>query len=55
MSLVRPDALVVDTLARLQLTSRRRGHRFWLRNADARLQELLALMGLSEVLPLEPA
>lgn len=51
---VRMDAVVVDALARLQLTARRLGHRLLLRNAAAELRLLLALMGLSGVVPLEP-
>ncbi len=51
-ALVNPDAAAIDALARLQLTARRLGRQVWLRNASARLQELLFLMGLSDVLPL---
>jgi ABC-type transporter Mla MlaB component len=59
-ALVDPDAVTVDALARLQLTARRLGRRVRLRRACGELQELLALMGLSDVvppcagLPLEP-
>jgi ABC-type transporter Mla MlaB component len=52
--IVQTDAVTVDALARLQLTARRFGHRVLLRNASADLQTLLALMGLSGVVPLEP-
>jgi ABC-type transporter Mla MlaB component len=52
--IVQTDAVTVDALARLQLTARRLGHRVLLRKAGADLQTLLALMGLSSVLPLEP-
>jgi ABC-type transporter Mla MlaB component len=46
-----PDAVTVDALARLQLTARRLGRRMRLRDASGELQGLLALMGLSDVLP----
>jgi anti-anti-sigma regulatory factor len=48
----RPDAVTVDALARLQLTARRLGCRLSIRHPRGELQELLALMGLSEVFPL---
>jgi ABC-type transporter Mla MlaB component len=51
-ALVDPDAVAVDALARLQLTARQLGCRLRLRRACGELQELLALMGLSEVVPL---
>ncbi len=51
-ALVDPDAVAVDALARLQLTARRSGRQVRLRHACSRLQELLLLMGLSDVLPL---
>ncbi|MQA85581.1 MAG: STAS domain-containing protein [Streptosporangiales bacterium] len=51
-SLTDPDAGTVDALARLALTARRLGRRFGLRHASRELQELLALVGLSDVLPL---
>jgi STAS domain len=50
-ALVYPDAVAVDSLARLQLTALRLGRRVRLRRASVGLQELLALMGLGEVLP----
>ena len=50
-SIVRPDASTVDALARLQLTARRLGRRVRFRDAGEGLQELLALMGLSDVVP----
>lgn len=53
-ALTDPDAVTVETLARLQLTARRLGSRIRLRNADGRLRGLLALAGLRDVLPLEP-
>lgn len=51
-ALVDPDALTVDALARLQLTARRLGRQIRLRHAGDALRELLALTGLSDVLPL---
>jgi ABC-type transporter Mla MlaB component len=53
-ALVDPDAAAVDALARLQLIARRLGRRVWFRHACGELQELLALMGLTEVLPCGP-
>ena len=51
---VAPDATTIDALARLQLTSRRRGLELRLRHASGELTELLAFMGLAEVLRVEP-
>jgi len=48
---VRPDAVVVDALARLQLAARRRGCQVRLRNASEDLVDLVAFMGLTDVLP----
>jgi ABC-type transporter Mla MlaB component len=48
---VGPDAVTVDALSRLQLAARRAGCRVRLRNASAELLELVAFMGLSDVLP----
>ena len=48
---VEPDAVTVDALARLQLAARRRGCQVRLRNASAPLLELVAFMGLTDVLP----
>jgi ABC-type transporter Mla MlaB component len=45
------DAVTVDALARLQVASRRRGCQVRLRNASNELRELVAFMGLSDVLP----
>ena len=53
-ALVEPDLGTVDALARLQLTVKRLGGTIELRGATARLEELLALSGLEEVLPLCP-
>ena len=48
---VEPDAVTVDALARLQLGARRYGCRVHLRNASDELLELVAFMGLEDVLP----
>jgi ABC-type transporter Mla MlaB component len=45
-ALVRPDAVAVDLLARLQLTARWRGAAICLRDASAELCELIVFMGL---------
>ena len=47
---VDPDAVTVDALARLQLAARRNGCRVRLRHASAELLELVAFMGLTNVL-----
>jgi len=47
-----PDAVTVDVLARLALTSRRRGLEFRLRNASGELQALLSFVGLRAAVPL---
>jgi ABC-type transporter Mla MlaB component len=47
---VAPDAVTVDALARLQLAARRLGCEVRLCNASAELRELIAFMGLREVL-----
>ena len=44
------DAVTVDALARLQLAARRHGCRMILRNASPALLELVAFMGLEDVL-----
>jgi ABC-type transporter Mla MlaB component len=49
-ALVAPDAVTVDALARLQLAARRSGCRVRLRHPCGELQDLLGLMGLSDVL-----
>ncbi len=48
---VAPDAVAVDALARLQLAAGRRGCQVRLRNASRELRELVAFMGLRDVLP----
>jgi ABC-type transporter Mla MlaB component len=45
------DAVTVDALARLQLAARRHGCQVRLRNASDELVQLLAFMGLRDVLP----
>ena len=45
------DAVTVDALARLQVAARRRGCQIRLRNASDELLELVAFMGLQDVLP----
>jgi ABC-type transporter Mla MlaB component len=47
---VRSDAVTVDALARLQLAARRLGCRVRLCHASADLVELVAFMGLDDVL-----
>ena len=47
---VEPDAVTVDALARLQLAAGRLGCTVRLRNTSAGLRELVALMGLEDVL-----
>ena len=51
-TLVEPDAITVDALARLQLAAVRSGRRVRVRHASGELQKLLALMGLGDVVPL---
>lgn len=48
---VEPDAVTVDALARLQLAAGRRGCQVRLRNASRELLDLLAFMGLRDVMP----
>lgn len=48
---VEVDAVTVDALARLQLAARQRHCRIRLRNASDELRELIAFMGLEEILP----
>ncbi len=45
------DAVTVDALARLQLAARRHGCRVRLCHASSELLELVAFMGLADVLP----
>ncbi len=46
---VPPDAVTVDALARLQMAARRTGCSIRLRNTSPELRELVAFMGLSDV------
>ena len=48
---VEPDAVTVDALARLELAARRRRCSVRLVNASPALLELVAFMGLADVLP----
>jgi len=48
---VDPDAVTVDALARLQLAAKRTGCQVRLCDACDELLELVALMGLTDVLP----
>jgi hypothetical protein len=48
-----PDAATVDALARLQLSLRRLGLELRLRHPSSELQELLAFVGLGDVLRVE--
>ena len=48
-----PDAVTLDTLARLQLIARRYGCELRLRRAASDLLEVVALAGLRDVLPTE--
>ena len=47
---VRPDAVTVDALARLQLAARRFGCQVRLVNASSELRTVVAFMGLADVL-----
>ena len=47
---VEPNAVTVDALARLQVGAKRRGCRVHLLNASDELMELVAFMGLEDVL-----
>ena len=51
-ALTDPDNGTVDALARLQLAVKRLGGSIRLRGTSTRLEELLALTGLGEVMPL---
>jgi ABC-type transporter Mla MlaB component len=48
---VHADAVAVDALARLQLAAQRRGCQVRLRGATDELRDLVAFMGLRDVLP----
>jgi ABC-type transporter Mla MlaB component len=47
---IEPDAVTVDALCRLQLAARRHSCQVRLRNASDALRELVAFMGLTDVL-----
>ena len=49
VSTVEPDAVTVEALARLQLAARRHGWCVQLRRASDELVELIAFMGLEDV------
>ena len=48
---ISPDAVTVDALAKLQLAAQRYGCQVRLRHASNELLDLLAFMGLREVVP----
>ena len=48
-----PDLAMVEALARVQLSARRRGSQVRLTNVSARLRGLLELVGLADVLLIE--
>lgn len=54
-AITQPDAATVDAIARLQLTAKRMDRLLRLRDVCPRLQELIDLAGLSEVLPASPS
>jgi len=49
-ALVAPDAVAVEALARVRLTARRLGRGVRLRHSCRELRELLAFMGLADIL-----
>ena len=51
-AVVDPDVLVIEALARLQLTARRAGGSIGVRHASGSLRDLLALVGLCDVVAL---
>ncbi len=53
-ALLDPDAVTVDALARLQLTAQRYGRQLRVRDASGQLRDLFALIGLSDVVRLDP-
>jgi len=50
-TLTEPDSVILDSLVRLQLAAHRLGTSIRLQNPCAELVDLLALAGLSDVLP----
>lgn len=53
--LVEPDPVILDALVRLQLAAQRLGTSICLENSCIELIDLLALVGLSDVLPAHAA
>jgi anti-anti-sigma regulatory factor len=53
--LTEPNVTTVDVLARLQLTLHQRGRSMHLRHAPGELRDLLAWVGLNDVLPVTPS
>jgi anti-anti-sigma regulatory factor len=53
LSGVQPSAATIDALARLAVALRRQGSRLRLRHASPELVELIAFMGLADVLRVE--
>jgi len=53
-ALVKPDVGTIDALARFQLAAQRFGCEIRLRHASAELKELVAWIGLVDVLRVEP-
>lgn len=51
VSEVEPDAVTIDALSRLQVAAQRNGCQVRLRHASSELLELIAFMGLADVLP----
>ena len=51
---MRPTIATVGALARLQLEARRAGLALRIRGAPRELRELIALVGLEDVLPVQP-
>ena len=51
---VAADAVSVDALARVEVAANRHGCRIALRHASRELRDLVAFMGLGDVLPSEP-
>jgi hypothetical protein len=54
VSALPPDVVTIDALARLELAARRGGLRFRLHDASDQLRDLIAFVGLSDVLGVEP-
>ena len=51
-AVVEPDVMVIEALARLQLTARRAGGSIGVWHASGRLRDLLALVGLCDIVAL---